>query len=77
MLRPPSHCRRVEGNELLDVLGTAIAKRDTETNAHNYRVAYDAARVGEALGLLSPQPQALLTGSFLHDVGKIGIPDAI
>jgi HD-GYP domain-containing protein (c-di-GMP phosphodiesterase class II) len=68
----------MQGNiELLDVLGTAIAERDNETNAHNYRVAYYSARLGEALGLSSEHLQALLAGAFLHDVGKIGIPDAI
>lgn len=73
-----------KANELLDshlsmmeALGRAVARRDSDTGAHNYRVAWIAARVGEKLELPRPSMQALIIGSFLHDVGKIGIPDAI
>jgi len=62
---------------MMEALGRAIAKRDSDTGAHNYRVAWIAARIGEALGLSGSPMQALIAGSFLHDVGKIGIPDAI
>ncbi|MBK4738601.1 HD-GYP domain-containing protein [Noviherbaspirillum pedocola] len=62
---------------LIKALGRAIAKRDFETGAHNYRVAWVAARIGERLGLSAKQMQSLIVGSFLHDIGKIGIPDAI
>lgn len=62
---------------MMEALGRAIAKRDSDTGAHNYRVAWIAARIGEALGLAGSPMQALIAGSFLHDVGKIGIPDAI
>lgn len=62
---------------MMEALGRAIAKRDSDTGAHNYRVAWIAARIGEELGLTGSPMQALIAGSFLHDVGKIGIPDAI
>jgi len=62
---------------MMEALGRAIAKRDSDTGAHNYRVAWIAARIGEELGLSGGTMQALIAGSFLHDVGKIGIPDAI
>lgn len=62
---------------MMEALGRAIAKRDSDTGAHNYRVAWIAARIGEELGLGGSTMQALIAGSFLHDVGKIGIPDAI
>lgn len=62
---------------MMEALGRAIAKRDSDTGAHNYRVAWIAARIGEELGLSGSTMQALIAGSFLHDVGKIGIPDAI
>jgi HD-GYP domain-containing protein (c-di-GMP phosphodiesterase class II) len=62
---------------MMEALGRAIAKRDSDTGAHNYRVAWIAARIGEELGLSGSRMQALIAGSFLHDVGKIGIPDAI
>lgn len=62
---------------MMAALGRAIAKRDSDTGAHNYRVAWIAARIGEEMGLAGSSMQALIAGSFLHDVGKIAIPDAI
>lgn len=63
--------------QLLEVLGSAVATRDTTTHSHNYRVTIYAVRLGEALGLSSAQIRDLMIGSFLHDVGKIGISDSI
>lgn len=62
---------------MMDALGRAIAKRDSDTGAHNYRVAWIASRIAEQLGFEGEQMQALVVGSFLHDIGKIAIPDAI
>jgi len=62
---------------MMEALGRAIAKRDSDTGAHNYRVAWIAARIGEQLGVSGSRMQALIAGSFLHDVGKIGISDTI
>lgn len=62
---------------MMEALGRAIAKRDSDTGAHNYRVAWIAARIAERMGLAGSAMQSLIAGSFLHDVGKIGIPDAI
>jgi len=63
--------------EMIEVLGSAIAKRDSDTSAHNYRVTLIALALAEAHGLERPALQALVKGSFLHDVGKIGISDTI
>jgi len=62
---------------MMEALGRAIAKRDSDTGAHNYRVAWIAASIAEHMGFTGSAMQALIAGSFLHDVGKIGIPDAI
>jgi len=62
---------------MMEALGRAIAKRDSDTGAHNYRVAWIAANIGEGLGVTGDAMQSLIAGSFLHDVGKIAIPDAI
>lgn len=68
----------LQGNlELMNVLGCAIAERDSETNHHNYRVTYYALRLGEAIGLPEENMRDLIAGAFLHDVGKIGIRDPI
>jgi len=63
--------------EMMDVLASAIAKRDHETDSHNYRVTLYALALGEALELDDKAMAALLKGAFLHDVGKIGISDTI
>lgn len=62
---------------LMRSLGNAIAKRDSDTNAHNYRVTFYAVALAEAMGLPKIDIAALVSGAFLHDVGKIGIPDRI
>lgn len=68
----------LQGNlELMNVLGCTIAERDSETNAHNYRVTYYALRFGETLGLSRENIRDLIMGAFLHDVGKIGVRDLI
>jgi HD-GYP domain-containing protein (c-di-GMP phosphodiesterase class II) len=63
--------------ETLEVLGSAIAKRDSDTDAHNYRVTLYSLRLAEAAGLDDNRVRALIKGAFLHDVGKIGIRDHI
>lgn len=63
--------------EILTVLGNAIAKRDSDTDAHNYRVSIISVKLAERLGLSADTIQRLIKGAFLHDVGKIGIEDGI
>jgi HD-GYP domain-containing protein (c-di-GMP phosphodiesterase class II) len=70
--------RLLEANlETLEVLGSAIAKRDSDTDAHNYRVTLYALRLAEASGLAEARMRGLIKGAFLHDAGKIGIRDGI
>jgi HD-GYP domain-containing protein (c-di-GMP phosphodiesterase class II) len=63
--------------EILQVLGSAIAKRDSDTDAHNYRVSVYSVRLAEAVGLPREQIKSLIKGALLHDVGKLGIRDNI
>ena len=63
--------------ETAQVLGSAIAQRDSDTDAHNYRVTLYAVHLAEAAGLDADALRALIKGAFLHDVGKIGIRDHI
>lgn len=68
----------LRGNiELMEVLGSAIAKRDSDTNIHNYRVTIYAIRLAEKVGLSQDEIRNIICGAFLHDVGKIGISDSI
>ena len=63
--------------EMLQVLGSAIAKRDSDTSDHNFRVTIIAVRLAEAAGLDADEIRSLIKGAFLHDVGKIAITDTI
>ena len=63
--------------DTLKVLGSAIAKRDSDTDAHNYRVTFYSVRLAEAAGLDEKHMRGLIKGAFLHDVGKIAIRDSI
>ena len=58
-------------------LAAAIDARDPSTAGHSERVAQMSVRLGQVLELERDAMRALTLGSLLHDVGKIGIPDAI
>jgi putative two-component system response regulator len=67
-------CTRLE---MLERLATAAEYRDDSTSQHTERVGTMSARLAEALGLPADQVQLIRRASPLHDVGKIGIPDAL
>jgi putative two-component system response regulator len=58
-------------------LGRTIEARDPYTQGHCERLAGYATALGAHLGLPDDQQLALYRGGYLHDVGKVGIPDAI
>lgn len=62
---------------LMRSLGNAIAKRDSDTDAHNYRVTFYAVSLAEAIRIPREEIADLVVGAFLHDIGKIGISDSI
>ena len=63
--------------ETLQVLGEAVAKRDTDTQAHSCRVTIYAARLAEAAGFSDAALRRLIKGALVHDVGKVAIRDEI
>ena len=68
----------IESNiETLRVVGSAIAKRDSGTDSHNYRVTIYSVILAEKVGLKPSLIRGLIKGAFLHDVGKIGVSDQI
>jgi putative two-component system response regulator len=58
-------------------LALTIEARDPSTNGHCERLAHYAAALGTALGLDGDDLAALHRGGYLHDVGKVGVPDAV
>ncbi len=68
----------VEGTEgILFALGHAVAQRDHQTSGHCERLAFMSVAVGMAMRLDRPALLSLYRAGFLHDVGKVGIPDSI
>src|SRR3989441_8747446 len=61
----------------LKALTAALETRDAETHGHSERVVTFSLRLGREYGLSGPEMKALEFGSLLHDIGKIGVPDAI
>ena len=58
-------------------LAAALEARDVETRGHCNRVVAFCIRLGRQLGLSNEDMVALECGALLHDIGKIGVPDAI
>jgi putative two-component system response regulator len=63
--------------EMLERLATAAEYRDDDTSRHTERVGSWSARIATVLGLPTSDVQLIRRASPLHDVGKIGIPDAL
>src|SRR5216110_196007 len=61
----------------LKALTAALETRDAETHGHSERVVTFSLRLGREYGLSAAEMKALEFGSLLHDIGKIGVPDAI
>jgi putative nucleotidyltransferase with HDIG domain len=63
--------------ELADGIVRTLALRDYETEAHCHRVAALAARLARAMGLQGGVLLNAELGALLHDMGKIGVRDAV
>jgi putative two-component system response regulator len=63
--------------EVLERLAMAAEYRDEETGEHNRRVGQLSAVIAEELGLDATTVSLIGRAAPLHDVGKIGIPDAV
>ena len=63
--------------EVIHRLALATEWRDLETGKHLERISLMCERLGLALGMTPAEAETLGHASLLHDVGKIGVPDAI
>jgi len=63
--------------QTLKALVQALEARDYETHGHSERVVTFSLRLGHELGLDKDALRHLELGALLHDIGKIGVPDAI
>jgi putative nucleotidyltransferase with HDIG domain len=61
----------------LEALGDALDLKDAETEGHSKRVTAFTIAIARALGLAPEKIRIIARGAFLHDIGKMAIPDAI
>jgi response regulator RpfG family c-di-GMP phosphodiesterase len=61
----------------LEALGGAIDLRDGPTAGHSGRVLLYSVKIAEAIGGMEDQLKTLGMGAWLHDIGKLAIPDSI
>jgi putative nucleotidyltransferase with HDIG domain len=61
----------------LEGFGDALALKDAETEGHSKRVTAFTIAIARAMGLSREQINTIARGAFLHDIGKMAIPDKI
>src|SRR5579872_4183363 len=67
-----------DGTEnILFALAQAVEQRDRHTAGHCERLAFIGVALGVMMGLEQTSLLAIYRGGFLHDIGKVGIPDSI
>ncbi len=69
--------RRTTFLRTMESLATALEARDEYTRGHSQRVSELSLMIGERMGLGHEALEELRIGTILHDIGKIGVPDAI
>ncbi len=61
----------------LEALGDALDLKDAETEGHSKRVTAYTIALARAMGVRGSELRIMARGAFLHDIGKMAIPDAI
>lgn len=61
----------------LEALGDALDLKDAETEGHSKRVTAFTIAMARAMGMNGDKIRVIARGAFLHDIGKMAIPDAI
>ena len=61
----------------LEALGDALDLKDAETEGHSKRVTAFTIALARGAGIPPHQIPVIARGAFLHDIGKMAIPDAI
>ena len=61
----------------LEALGDALDLKDSETEGHSRRVTAFTMALARAMGLAPAEIKMIARGAFLHDIGKMAIPDRI
>jgi putative nucleotidyltransferase with HDIG domain len=62
---------------LLEALGDALDLKDAETEGHSKRVTAFTIAIARAMGLPAEEVETIAHGAFLHDIGKMAIPESL
>ena len=61
----------------LEALGDALDLKDAETEGHSKRVTAFTIEIARAMGIRGEELRVIARGAFLHDIGKMAIPDQV
>ena len=67
----------IDYHEIIECIACALDAKDSYTAGHSQRVSDMALRVCKLLGLRASDTEKIHIAAHLHDIGKIGVPDAI
>jgi response regulator RpfG family c-di-GMP phosphodiesterase len=77
MVRQRTAEMRTAYDDTLHALALALDAREHATGSHSWRVAVYCLYLAQEIGIPAPRLEALYRGALLHDLGKIGVPDAV
>ena len=71
------YCGEIDYHEIMECITCALDAKDPYTAGHSQRVSDMAMKVCQLIGLKTENIQQIHIAAHLHDIGKIGVPDAI
>lgn len=77
MLRHAMEDLELSYDVTLEALGDALDLKDSETEGHSKRVTAYTIALARAIGIPQAEIKVIARGAFLHDIGKMAIPDEI
>ncbi|MGM9581524.1 MAG: HD-GYP domain-containing protein [Anaerovibrio sp.] len=69
--------KAVELDQVVSAIVRAVDAKDEDTNGHSVRVAEYSRRIAEGMGMGAGMVEHVYQAALLHDVGKVGVPDAV
>lgn len=71
------YCKGIDYHEIIECIVSALDAKDPYTAGHSKRVSDMALRVCEVMNLNKDETEEIHIAAHLHDIGKIGVPDAV
>ena len=71
------YCGEIDYHEIIECITCALDAKDPYTAGHSQRVSDMAMKVCQLIGLKTENIQQIHIAAHLHDIGKIGVPDAV